>query len=63
MTQVCFDSLNVIPCTFLNPLAITFWYFEGYSIAFKRVVIDSETINGFVDTSETAIAKILNKNQ
>ena len=33
------------------------------SIAFKRVVMHSEGINGSVDTDETVIAKILNKNQ
>ena len=39
-------------------------YFERInSKAFKRVVIDSETINGSVDTDETAIAQILNKSQ
>ena len=32
-------------------------------IAFKRVVMHSEGINGSVDTDETVIAKILNKNQ
>ena len=38
--------------------AIIFWYFE--KIAFKQVLMDSETIHGSVDTDKTAIAKILN---
>ena len=31
--------------------------------SFKRVVIDSETINGSVDIDEAVTAQILNKNQ
>ena len=38
-----------------------FW--KKYSVAFKWVVIDSETINGSVDTDETVTAQILNKSQ
>ena len=38
-----------------------FW--KNYSLAFKWVVIDSETINGSVDTDETVTAQILNKSQ
>ena len=40
---------------------LIFW--KNNSIAFKQVVMDSYTINGSVDTDETAIAKTLNKNQ
>ena len=40
---------------------LIFW--KKNSIAFKRLVMDSETINGEVDAGETVIAKILNKNQ
>ena len=44
--------------------AIIFWYFERTnSKAFKHVVIDSQTINGSVDTDEAVIARILNKSQ
>ena len=38
-----------------------FW--KNHSITFKRVVKDSEVINYSVDTDETVIAQILNKNQ
>ena len=44
--------------------AIIFWYFERINLkAFKRVVIDSETINGSVDTGKAVIAQILKKSQ
>ena len=44
--------------------AIIFWYFERInSKAFKRVVIDYETINVSVDTDKTVIVQILNKSQ
>ena len=36
---------------------------KNNSVAFKQVVMDSETINGSVVRDETVIAKILNKNQ
>ena len=42
--------------------AKNFWYFwKKYWIAFKRVVMNAETINGSVDTGEILIAQILNK--
>ena len=34
-----------------------------HSIIFKWMVMDPEIINGSVDSQETAIAQILNKNQ
>ena len=33
---------------------------KNYSITFKRVAMNSEIINGSVDTNGTVIAKILN---
>ena len=33
-----------------------------HSMAFKQMVMNSETINGSVDTDKTVITKILNKN-
>ena len=33
------------------------------SIIFKRMVMDPEIINGLVDSQETVIAQILNRNQ
>ena len=33
------------------------------SIIFKRVVMDPEVINGSIDSQETVISQILNKNQ
>ena len=36
---------------------------KKHSIACKRVVMDSETIIGSVDTGKAVIAKILNKNK
>ena len=40
---------------------LMFW--KNYSIAFKWVVMDSESINGSVDTDETVTGQILNRNQ
>ena len=40
------------------------WYFKkNHSIAFKRVVIDCEKMNGLVDSDETVIEKMLDTNQ
>ena len=40
---------------------LIFW--KNYSIAFKRVVMHSPTINSSVDTDKTVTAQILNKSQ
>ena len=46
--------------------AIIFWYIERTTfkqIAFKQVIMNSWIINGLVNTDETEIAQILNKNK
>ena len=34
-----------------------FFFFKNYSITFKRVVMDSDTINGSIDAGETIVAQ------